>query len=167
MAVSNITGFSVGQDLQTLLIVPQSSGAPINATSLGRLLEFNATPVISEVSMTPISDGGIQLVRNIYHGWNGDINFGRYNGNLASLMAAVMGIFNQIGLESYFSIEAVVVDSASGSQTPTTYTFTNCVISQVPVGDFAGTKDVNQKLVFRAQQMLVNGTAATALPSFS
>jgi hypothetical protein len=160
MAIANVTGFSVGQDLQTLLIIPAVGGS-INASSLGRLLEFSASPVISELTMSPIDLGGLQLNRNIYHGWNGEMNFGRYNGNLALLQATVMSIFNQTGFESYFTIEAFVYDTTSGQSN--TYTFRNAVIANVPIGDFRGTAEVTQRLAFRSQQMLVNGAALTSL----
>lgn len=163
-SVANVTGFSVGQDLQTLLLLPQVGGS-INASSLGRLLEFNAHSTASELVMTPIDLGGEQLNRNIYHGWNGDINFGRYNGNLALLQAAVMGIFQTAGIESYFTIEAVVFDSGVGVLN--TYSFINAVISQVPVGDFRGTSEVTQRLSFRSQRMLVNGVTPSTLSAFT
>jgi hypothetical protein len=166
MAVSNITGFSVGQDLQSVLLIPVVNGltlAPIPDTALGRLLDFHATPVISELSMTPVNNGGVQLVRNVYHGWNGDLSFGRYNGFLTGLMAGVMGIFNQVGDETYFNIVATVVNTANGNSV-SSYIFNNCVISQVSTGDFGGTKEVTQKLMFRGGQMLVNGAAAPGIP---
>lgn len=161
MATGNITGFSVGQDLRTLLFIPSNGGGTINANTLGRLMEFNAMPVISELTLTPVNLGGLQLNRNIYHGWTGDISFARYNGNLALLQAAVMGIFQSTGAESYFTIVAGITDSTAGI--PVTYSFVNSVIAQVPVGDFRGSGEVSQKLAFRCQQILINGVSPSTL----
>lgn len=165
MATSNITGFSVGQDMSTVLFVPKNGGGVINSQSLGRLLSFDANPVISEQQMTPINNGGVRLVRNIYQGWSGDISFGRYNGNLSLLMGAIMGVFNQIGTETYFNIEAVVFNSTVG--TTDNYTFTNAVLSQGSIGNFGETSRVDQRLHFEAQQILINGIAPSVLPTIS
>jgi hypothetical protein len=156
MPSANITGFSVGQDLRTLLIT--GPFGVIDSVTLGRLDEFNATPVITALTVTPVNNGGLQLLRNIYHGWDGELTFTRNNGALASLQSAVMATFNNLGQESYFSFEAVVVENIT--MQVNTYTFVNCVISGVSVGDFGGAKQVNQRLTFRAQQMLVNGNAS-------
>ena len=160
MAVANITGFSVGQDLQTVIFQNETTSSTINATQLGRLLEFNANPQITELSMTPVNNGGVQLTRNIYHGWDGEITFGRYNGTLANLMSGIMAVFNQQGYESYFTITAVVLNTVDSSVDY--YTFPHCVISQVGTGDFGGNKEVNQRLRFRGQQVLPGNNPAYA-----
>src|ERR1700677_1204280 len=112
MAYANITGMTVGQDLQLVLFTPVSlagatTGGGISSDTLGRLVSFNAMPVIQEISRTPVDNGGLRIIRNIYQGWNGDLDFVRYNGNLSLLMQSIMSIFNTTGNESYFNIEAV------------------------------------------------------------
>jgi hypothetical protein len=166
-AIANITGFSVGQDLRTVLIQPNNGQAAFDISQLGRLLDFNAVPVIHELQETPVDYGGIRLVRNIYQGWDIEATLGRYQGNLTFLMAAVMGNFNLNGYETYFTIQAQVFNTAQGLPLVDTYTFTNCVMSQANTGNFAELNRVEQKLRFQGQQLLVNGVAPTninALP---
>jgi len=167
MAFANITGMTVGQDLQLVLFTPVSlagatTGGGISSDALGRLVSFNAMPVIQEIARTPVDNGGLRIIRNIYQGWNGDLDFVRYNGNLSLLMASIMSIFNTTGNESYFNIEAVVYDVVS--QTTDTYTFLNCVLSQVNSGTFGELSSVDQRLHFEGQNMLVNGQVPSALP---
>jgi hypothetical protein len=169
MPFANITGMTVGQDLRLVMFTPVSivggvavPTAGFSSDQLGRLAGFNATPVISEVSGVPLDNGGVRIVRNIYQGWNGDIDFMRYNGNLSLLMASIMGIFNQLGNETYFQIDAVVYNVIT--QTTDTYTFQNCVISQVDLGRFGETGRVDQRLHFEGQNILVNGNVLSALP---
>jgi hypothetical protein len=158
MPIANITGFSVGQDLRTLLIT--GPFGQIDSTLLGRLEEFNATPVISNLTVTPVNNGGLQLLRNVYHGWDGNMTFARYNNNMLNFQSAIMAIFNLQGQESYFSIEAVVVENITLAVN--TLTFVNAVIHNVNAGDFTGAKAVNQSFAFRAQQLLINGNASTS-----
>src|SRR5271163_2567612 len=113
MAFANITGMTVGQDLRLVLFQPVglngiAGGGGFTSDAIGRLVGFGATPIISEVEGTPLDNGGILINRNIYRGWEGDMDFIRYNGNATLLMAAIMGQFNTLGNESYFNIEAVV-----------------------------------------------------------
>jgi|SRR5579872_5066724 len=168
MAFANITGMTVGQDLRLVLFTPVGLGGASTAggftsDALGRLVSMNATPVIQEVSAVPLDNGGVRIVRNIYQGWNGDIDFVRYNGNLSLLMASIMSTFNNLGNESYFNVEAVVYNVIS--QTTDTYTFLNCVLSQVNMGNFGETARVDQRLHFEGQNMLVNGQVPSGLPS--
>jgi hypothetical protein len=166
-AIANITGFTVGQDLRRLLIIPQGQ-AGIDSAALGRLLEFNANPVIHELEETPVNYGGIRLVRNIYRGWDIEATFGRYQGNLTYLMAAVMGNFNLNGYETYFDLQALIFNTAQPNGIVETYTFTNCVMSQSGTGNFGETSRVEQRLRFQGQQILVNGVApvnVATLPS--
>lgn len=170
MAFANITGMSIGQDLRQVIFVPVSlggttAGGAFTSDALGRLVSMNATPVIQEVSAVPLDNGGVRIVRNIYQGWNGDLDFVRYNGNLSLLMGSVMSVFNNLGNESYFNVEAVVYNVIS--QTTDTYTFLNCVLSQVNIGQFGETARVDQRLHFEGQNMLVNGQTITSLPNLS
>lgn len=168
MAYANITGMTIGQDLRLVLFTPVSlagatTGGGFTSDQIGRIVGMNAMPVISEIQRVPLDNGGIRIVRNIYEGWNGDIDFVRYNGNASLLMAAIMGIFNTLGNESYFNIEAVIYDVVS--QTTDTYTFLNCVLSQINMGNFGERNSVDQRLHFEGQNMLVNGQPLSALPS--
>jgi hypothetical protein len=168
MAFANITGMTIGQDLRLVLFTPVglagvAAGGGFTSDALGRLVGMNANPVIQEVNATPIDNGGIRIVRNIYQGWNGDLEFVRYNGNASLLMASIMSIFNNLGNESYFNIEAVVYNVVS--QTTDTYTFLNCVLSQVDMGRFAEIARVEQRIHFEGQNMLINGQMPTSLPS--
>lgn len=168
MPFANITGMTIGQDLRLVLFTPvglagAASGGGFTSDALGRLSSFNAVPVIQEVSGVPLDNGGIRIVRNIYQGWNGDIDFIRYNGNASLLMASIMSVFNNLGNESYFNIEAVVYNVVS--QTTDTYTFLNCVLSQVNSGNFSEISRVDQRLHFEGQNMLVNGQIPSSLPS--
>jgi hypothetical protein len=168
MAYANITGMTIGQDLRLVLFTPVSlagatTGGGFTSDQIGRIVGMNAMPVISEIQRVPLDNGGIRIVRNIYEGWNGDIDFVRYNGNASLLMAAIMGIFNTLGNESYFNIEAVIYDVVS--QTTDTYTFLNCVLSQINMGNFGERNAVDQRLHFEGQNMLVNGQPLSALPS--
>ena len=167
MPYANITGMSVGQDLRLVLFTPVAlagvaAGGGFSSDALGRLIGMNAEPVIQEVSATPLDNGGLRIVRNIYQGWNGDIDFVRYNGNLSKLMGSIMSIFNNVGNESYFNIEAVVYNVVS--QTTDTYTFLNCVLSRGNLGNFGEVSRVEQRLHFEGQNMLVNGQMPTGLP---
>ena len=167
MPYANITGMTVGQDLRLVLFTPVSiagatSGGGFTSDQLGRLVGMNASPVISEIARVPLDNGGVRLVRNIYQGWNGDIDLVRYNGNASLLMASIMSIFNNLGNESYFNIEAAVYNVIT--QTTDTYTFLNCVLSQVNMGNFGETNAVDQRLHFEGQNMLVNGQMPTGLP---
>jgi hypothetical protein len=170
MAFANITGMTIGQDLRLVLFTPVSlagvaAGGGFTSDALGRLAGFNAVPVIQEVNGVPLDNGGIRIVRNIYQGWNGDIDFIRYNGNASLLMASIMSIFNQLGNESYFNIEAVVYNVIS--QTTDTYTFLNCVLSQINSGDYREISRVDQRLHFEGQNMLINGQMPVALPTLA
>lgn len=168
MAFANITGMTVGQDLRLVLFTPVglggvAAGGGFTSDALGRLVGMSASPVIQEVSAVPVDNGGNRIVRNIYTGWNGDLDFVRYNGNASLLMASIMSIFNNLGNESYFNIEAVVYNVIS--QTTDTYTILNCVLSQVNIGHFGETARVEQRLHFEGQNMLINGQVPSALPS--
>jgi hypothetical protein len=168
MAFANITGMTIGQDLRLVLFTPvgvagATTGGGFTSDALGRLVSMNAMPVISEIQRVPLDNGGIRIVRNIYEGWNGDIDFVRYNGNASLLMASIMSIFNNLGNESYFNIEAVVYNVVT--QTQDTYTFLNCVLSQVNMGNFGERASVDQRLHFEGQNILVNGQSPTGLPS--
>src|SRR6185437_8963787 len=168
MPFANITGMSVGQDLRLVIFTPvglagAAAGGGFTSDALGRLIGMNAEPVIQEVSAVPVDNGGVRLVRNIYQGWNGDIDFVRYNGNLSLLMGSIMSIFNNLGNESYFNIEAVVYNVIS--QTTDTYTFLNCVLSRGNLGNFAEVSRVEQRLHFEGQNLLLNGQMPTGLPS--
>lgn len=156
--IANITGYSVGQDLRTLLITGPFGN--IDASLLGRYEEFNASPVITTDSVTPLNIGGVQLLRNIYHGWDGQVMFARNNSAMVAFQAAIMGTFNTQGQESYFGLEAVVVENIT--QVVNAYTFVNAVFHNGDFGRFAGAGKVNQALHFRAQYMLVNGQVLTA-----
>ena len=167
MAYANITGQSIGQDLRLVVFQPVSQAAtPVSAsftdTALGRLISLNAMPVIQETSSVPLTNGGIRIVRNIYQGWNGDMDFVRYNGNLSGLMAGIMGTFNSLGTETYFNIDVLVFNVITGSTD--TYTFVNCVLSQVNIGNFGELSRVDQRLHFEGQNMLFNGQPLSALP---
>lgn len=163
MASANITGLTIGQDLRLVVFQPTSGGASFTDTALGRIVSFNATPVISPIARVPLTNGGIRVVRNIYQGWDVDMDFVRYNGHLTLLMASIMGVFNTIGNETYFNLDAVVYDVIS--QTTDTYTFLNGVISQVNTGSFGETAAVEQRLHWEGQNILVNGQPLSSLPS--
>jgi hypothetical protein len=170
MAFANMTGMTVGQDLQLVMFTPVALNGSVavgsfTSDSIGRLVGMNAVPRIHEVEGTPLDLGGIALDRNIYRGWEGDIDFIRYNGNLSLLMQSIMSNFNVFGNESYFNIEAVVYNVIQ--QTQDTYTFLNCVLSQGNLGNFAELSRVDQRLHFRGQNMLVNGQVPSALPNLA
>lgn len=170
MAFANITGMTVGQDLRLVLFQPVglngvAAAGGFTSDAIGRLVGLNSVPLIQEVEGTPLDNGGILLNRNIYRGWEGDIDFIRYNGNLSWLMASIMSTFNTFGNESYFNIEAVVYNVIS--QTQDTYTFLNCVLSQGNLGSFAELARVDQRLHFKGQNMLVNGQIPSSLPNLS
>jgi hypothetical protein len=164
MAFANITGMNIGQDLRLVMFQPvNGAGGSFTDTALGRIVSFNAVPVISEIARVPLTNGGVRVVRNVYQGWNGDMDFVRYNGNLSTLMASIMGIFNTLGNESYFNIDALIYNQIS--QTTDTLTFLNCVLSQANTGSFGETAAVEQRLHFEGQNILFNGQELSALPS--
>lgn len=163
MAFANITGMTVGQDLRLVVFQPVNGGASFTDTALGRIVSLNASPAISPIARTPLTNGGIRVVRNIYQGWDVDMDFVRYNGNLSLLIASVMGIFNSLGNETYFNIDALVYNQLTGSTD--TYTWLNGVISQVNTGSFGETAAVEQRLHWEGQDILINGQPLSALPS--
>lgn len=150
-----INGFNVGQELTSLIFIPESTGTAIPVENLAHLDELRMNQVQSNVTKTPCGYGGQQLHRNIYHGWEGHFAFTRHSGALSGLIHSIVDKFQTTGAESYFTIYATILNTAislGGASVASEYIITKAVFGEHDPGAMNGTEAVTPALAFRCQK---------------
>lgn len=152
--------FNVGQDASVTL-QHLESGVIIPADLLGLLTEVDANQDDTVLKVVPITDGGRPRLNTVYYGWTGHLMFARYNGNLAGLLSIMEQNFYNFRQMSHFNIQMTVVNRDG---TTDQYLFKNGVLSRGTGGNFRPDKEVDQRVEFQAESMIVTSGAAALIP---
>ena len=143
-----INDINIGQDL-TLTFQTQS-GQIIPASDLGLLLSFEAKQENQKLKVSPISHGGRPIFRSVPMGWNGNIMWARFNGNLSNLVAKLVNNFHESGQLILFNMQTSILNRDS---TIDNYLWLGCSLSDHDFGKFEAFQEVEQGLSFQAQEM--------------
>jgi hypothetical protein len=165
MAQLLLNNYNIGTDLQQVILVADN-GRNIAANQLGHLEEISATQQVTRNTISPVLYQGKRLHRNIYHDWEGRLNFTRFNGDMTSLIQGIMDRFQQTGAETYFTLYCTVRDlGQAGAQTLDEYAFQRCVLDGHEMGPFTGLAEVKAPLTFRCQSLIIAGGGPNVLTS--
>jgi hypothetical protein len=153
-----LNNYNVGTDISVAL--SDNQGNQVNASDLGKLMEFEATEDDVENTIHPITDFGIPQHITIPRGWTGRMTFTRVNGALVDIFINRQNSWYQSGVSIYFTITCTV-QNRDGSQDQ--YQFSGVAFSKGGFGNFRAEKEVDEQVTFRAQTLTKNNTLTTAL----
>lgn len=154
-----VNSFNVGQDLQNPILTINGLTFPFSL--IGHLDDINATQKETELEEISVTGGGLPILRNLYHGWEGDLHFTRFNGTLTGIITGIINQFQSTGQETIITISGLVANSVLNTTDP--FAFTGVVFSKGSFGGFRGTSKVEQTVRFRAQSLSWNGPSAGVL----
>ena len=155
--------FNVGTDLSASIFNP-ATGSNRNLDEFGQLEEFRGRSLSTQIEVSPISRGGVKLYRTLYGGAELDLKWAKVYGALQYFWAALQNNYFNLHLFTSFTIAASCINRDG---TVDEFQFTGCEAAGQDLGDFMGTKAVNNELKFKCQtfQMVsANGPAVGADP---
>jgi hypothetical protein len=139
--------FNVGTDVSASISNPQT-GSNRNLDEFGQLEEFRARSLTTKIEVTPISRGGVRLFRTLYGGAEIDIKWAKVFSALQYFWNALQNNYFQLHQFTSFVIAASCINRDG---TVDEFQFTGCEADGEDLGDFMGTKAVNNELKFRCQ----------------
>lgn len=140
---------NVGTD-QSSSITDNVFGVNRNLDEFGHLEEFRAKALTKSIEVTPISRGGVHLYRTLYAGAELDIKWARVFGALQYFWTALQNLYFVDHQFITFTINTSVLNR---DQSVDEFTFIGCEADMPDLGDFMGTKQVNNELKFKCQQL--------------
>jgi hypothetical protein len=152
--------FNIGQDV-SLSLQHLESGVVIPITAFGHLMEFDATQEDRDLIIIPITDGGKPKLNVVYQGWSGHMIFTRVNGIFTGLFAALEANFYNARQLSHFAIQATVLNRDGSTDQ---YLWSNTILHRATGGNWRADKEVDQRVEFRADSMVVTGGAGAIIP---
>lgn len=161
MANIIVNGFSVGTELQSVILLAKDLGTSIPLEQIGHLKELHATQQSTALTISPVLYGGKRLHRNIYHDFSGRLVFDRFNGDITNLNQGIMQRFQNQGYETYFTLYWKVFNSYLN--TTDEYMLTQVVLNDHDAGTFSGTTNVENSMAYRSQSLIIQGGAANVL----
>lgn len=152
--------FNIGQDISVVL-QHLESGVIVPAVLLGHLTEFDASQEDTVLRVLPITDGGRPKYNTVYYGWRGHMIFARNNGNMTGILAAMEANFYKARQMSHWSIQATVINRDG---TTDQYLFKNGVLSRGTQGNWRADKEVDIRLEFQSESMVVTSGTGALIP---
>lgn len=141
-----VTGFNIGKDASIDLVHPDQGVIPI-----ALMTSFNPRPLKTRLKSAPITNGGRNVYRVTYQGWEGTVELDRTDG-VVDILTNLLETNYFAGLpETYFMItETVRNPDGSVDQ----FRYTNVVFEPEDMGTFRGEEKVSQRFMFVASQRL-------------
>jgi hypothetical protein len=155
--------FNVGTDLSCSMTNIRT-GLNRNLDEFGQLEEFRARSLTTKIEVTPISRGGVRLFRTLYGGAEIDIKWAKVYGALQYFWATLQNNYFQLHLFDSFNFAASCINRDG---TVDEFLFLGGEVDGEDLGDFMGTKAVNNEMKVRCQsfQMVsANGPVLGADP---
>lgn len=152
-------GFNVGTDA-SISITNEQTGLNRNLDEFGHLEEFRGRSLTTKIEVSPISRGGKKLYRTLYGGAEIDIKWTKVFGALQYFWAALQNNYFNLHVFNTFAFATSVVNRDG---TVDEFQFLGGEVDGQDLGDFTGTKAVNNEMKVRCQQFQMVSANAPVL----
>jgi hypothetical protein len=157
MAVT-VAGFNIGTD--AAVSISDQYGDIFPASSLGHIMEFDAESEDTEIKIVPLTGGGVPIYQTIWSGVRGHLMFTRNTGALTLMIIELMNAYHDSGIIPQFSMTLTVLNRDG---TTDEYLFSGVQWIRPRFGNFRATKEVDERLEFRASRITATGGLSALL----
>lgn len=156
--MATVQGFNIGTDLS--IAISDQFGDLFGAQLLGNLMEADAESEDTEIKIVPLTGGGVPIYQTIWSGMRGHIMYTRSSGSLSRMIIDLMSAYHDQGLLPQFAMTWAVLNRDG---TVDEYLFSGVQWIRPRLGNFRATKEVDERLEFRASRLTGVGGLAPFL----